>query len=65
MLNLVGALPSSAAVLAVADTHLHLYGKSPRPGRKVGHITVRAKDEAELAERVRALRAIPGVSDVE
>ncbi len=36
MLNLVGALPSSAAVLAVNDAHLHLYGKSPRPARKVG-----------------------------
>ncbi len=20
--------------------HLHLYGKAPRPGRKVGHVTV-------------------------
>ena len=65
MLNLVGTLPSSAAVLAVADAHLHLYDKSPRPGRKVGHITVRGKDEAELAERVRQLQAVPGVCDSE
>jgi len=64
MLNLVGQLPNSAAVLAIPDAHLHLYGKSPRPGRKVGHITVRAKDEGELAERVAALEAIPGVRDV-
>src|SRR6185369_1228092 len=33
MLNLVGALPSSGAVLAVDDAHLHLYGKAPRPAR--------------------------------
>jgi 5-(carboxyamino)imidazole ribonucleotide synthase len=65
MLNLVGALPQSAAVLAVPDAHLHLYGKSPRPGRKVGHITVRGKTEAQLAERVARLEAIPGVCDVE
>ncbi len=65
MLNLVGTLPDSAAVLAIPDAHLHLYGKSPRPGRKVGHITVRARDEAELALRVTALRAIPGVCDAE
>ena len=65
MLNLVGSLPSTAAVLGVADAHLHLYGKSPRPGRKVGHITVRASDEAELAARVAALEAVPGVCDTD
>ena len=63
MLNLVGTLPSSATVLAVRDAHLHLYGKSARPGRKVGHITVRGADDAELAARVAALQAIPGVCD--
>jgi len=62
MLNLVGTLPDSAAVLAVPDAHLHLYGKAPRPGRKVGHITVRADSEIELEQRVRALLAIPGVA---
>jgi 5-(carboxyamino)imidazole ribonucleotide synthase len=63
MLNLIGTLPKSEAVLAVLDAHLHLYGKSPRPGRKVGHITVRANSEAELLARVTALEAIPGVCD--
>jgi len=63
MLNLVGTLPKSEAVLAVPDAHLHLYGKSPRPGRKVGHITVRSKTESELASRVAALEAIPGVRE--
>jgi len=61
MLNLVGSLPTRESVLAVEDAHLHLYGKSPRPGRKVGHITVRAKTEARLAELVAQLEAIPGV----
>jgi 5-(carboxyamino)imidazole ribonucleotide synthase len=63
MLNLVGTLPESAAVLAVPDAHLHLYGKSARAGRKVGHITVRAPSEAELARRVALLEAIPGVRE--
>jgi 5-(carboxyamino)imidazole ribonucleotide synthase len=63
MLNLVGTLPSCESVLAVPDAHLHLYGKSPRPGRKVGHITVRARDDAELTQRVLTLLAIPGVRD--
>ena len=65
MLNLVGALPTREAVLAVPDAHLHLYGKLARPGRKVGHLTVRAKNEAELAARVAALQAIRGVSSGE
>ncbi len=65
MLNLVGTLPNREAVLAVEDAHLHLYGKSPRPGRKVGHITIRCKNEADLAERVAVLEAIPGVREAE
>jgi 5-(carboxyamino)imidazole ribonucleotide synthase len=63
MLNLVGTLPDSAAVLAVPDAHLHLYGKAERPGRKVGHITVRGSTDAELAKRVAALEALRGVLD--
>jgi 5-(carboxyamino)imidazole ribonucleotide synthase len=40
MVNLIGAVPDEAAVLAVEGAHLHLYGKAPRPGRKLGHVTV-------------------------
>jgi 5-(carboxyamino)imidazole ribonucleotide synthase len=58
MLNLLGSVPSPAKLLAVADAHLHDYGKEPRPGRKVGHVTVRAKSHAELAERIAELSAI-------
>jgi 5-(carboxyamino)imidazole ribonucleotide synthase len=61
MLNLIGVAPDPAAVLAVPDAHLHWYGKEPRPGRKIGHITVRAPDSATLAERVVELeRSIAG-----
>ncbi len=40
MFNLIGSVPSAADVLAVPGAHLHLYGKEPRPGRKLGHITL-------------------------
>src|SRR5262249_18772831 len=40
MVNLIGTVPDQAAVLAVEGAHLHLYGKAPRPGRKLGHVTV-------------------------
>jgi 5-(carboxyamino)imidazole ribonucleotide synthase len=58
MLNLIGVAPDARAVLAVPDAHLHWYGKAPRPGRKVGHITVRAPDAATLAARVTELEHI-------
>lgn len=58
MLNCVGALPDPRAVLAVEGAHLHRYGKQPRPGRKVGHVTVTAPDDVELASRLDRLRTI-------
>jgi len=53
MLNLVGHLPDRARVLEVPGAHLHVYGKSPRPGRKVGHITITGSAaEVAAAERI-------------
>jgi 5-(carboxyamino)imidazole ribonucleotide synthase len=58
MLNCIGELPARGAVLSVPDTHFHAYDKPPRPGRKVGHVTVRAPDALVLAERLAALRPL-------
>ncbi len=55
MLNLLGSLPPAERVLAVPGAHLHVYGKQPAPGRKLGHVTLRARDEAELTVRLRQL----------
>jgi 5-(carboxyamino)imidazole ribonucleotide synthase len=52
MVNLIGTLPDPAAVLAIPGAHLHLYGKQPRAGRKLGHITFRADERAQLEERL-------------
>ena len=46
MLNWIGEMPDPAPVLREAGGHWHDYGKQARPGRKVGHATVRA-DTAE------------------
>ncbi len=60
MVNCIGRLPDPADVLAVEGAHLHRYGKSPRRGRKVGHVTVVAPDAATLETRLTALRnALP------
>ena len=61
MVNLVGALPSRADVLAVPGAHLHLYGKEPRPGRKVGHVTI-VSDDAEACEDALA-RLLPSIPE--
>jgi 5-(carboxyamino)imidazole ribonucleotide synthase len=57
MLNLLGALPPPERVLAVPGAHLHVYGKAPAPRRKLGHVTLRATDEPELARRLAELCA--------
>ena len=62
MLNCIGSLPDRAAVLAVPGAHYHAYGKAPRPGRKVGHLTLRAKDHDALAEGLRRLLSLVGYS---
>jgi 5-(carboxyamino)imidazole ribonucleotide synthase len=58
MVNCIGTLPDAAAVLAVPGAHLHAYGKAPRPGRKVGHVTVVADDPGARDERLAQVRAL-------
>jgi 5-(carboxyamino)imidazole ribonucleotide synthase len=64
MVNLLGDVwkdgePDWDAALAVPGAALHLYGKGdPRPGRKMGHITVVADTVEEAAERALAARAV-------
>lgn len=63
MVNLIGSMPDRAAVLAVPRVHLHDYGKQARPGRKLGHVTVRADDERTLESRLDGLTVALGTSD--
>ncbi|HVB37359.1 MAG TPA: ATP-grasp domain-containing protein, partial [Vicinamibacterales bacterium] len=65
MANLLGDLwadgdPDWAAACAVPEVKLHLYGKrTPRPGRKMGHLTALARTPEEaLAEVLRARAAL-------
>ena len=50
MINLIGHIPDSAR--QIDDATLHDYGKSERPGRKLGHITVVADSAAERDARI-------------
>ena len=61
MVNLLGTSDEPlrrdglAGALALPETHVHLYGKDPRPARKIGHITALGTDAEETTSR--ALRA--------
>lgn len=63
MINLLGDVwshgePDWSVVLADANAALHLYGKKdPRPGRKMGHITVVAQSADQAVEHARRLKA--------
>ncbi len=60
MLNLIGQMPPRAPVLALPGVHVHDYGKTPRAGRKLGHINIAADTLAvcrEQASKVEALIA--------
>ncbi|XHM09026.1 5-(carboxyamino)imidazole ribonucleotide synthase [Leifsonia sp. T36S-04] len=46
-----------AALAAHPDVKFHGYGKAPRPGRKVGHVTASGDDLDDVAYRARAAAA--------
>jgi 5-(carboxyamino)imidazole ribonucleotide synthase len=56
MLNLIGRMPRARDLLPLPAAHWHDYGKSPRPGRKLGHVTVVAASRAARDRAERWLR---------
>ena len=58
MLNVIGTAPRVADVLCTVGAHLHLYGKTEAPRRKLGHVTVRGAHAEVVRERVTALRRV-------
>jgi 5-(carboxyamino)imidazole ribonucleotide synthase len=63
MVNFIGGLPDSKDVLEIPYSHLHLYDKAPRTGRKVAHATIRAKDRAGLQQLLPALIHLANEAD--
>jgi len=60
MFNWIGELPDRKRVLEIPGVHWHDYGKSPRPGRKIGHATLTAESREVLQERANQLAQIAG-----
>ena len=57
MVNCIGGFPPLAQVLSLG-AHAHDYAKAPRPGRKVGHLTLRADTREDLQERLSPVLAL-------
>jgi 5-(carboxyamino)imidazole ribonucleotide synthase len=53
------------AALAVPGANVHLYGKTSRPGRKIGHVTVLGHDAKEALASARRAAAALTTGDVE
>jgi 5-(carboxyamino)imidazole ribonucleotide synthase len=51
MINLIGELPAREPLLEQPGLHWHDYGKSARPGRKLGHLTLVEPTAAKRDQR--------------
>lgn len=58
MVNIIGEAPNTAEMLKIAGAQLHLYGKEPRAGRKLGHINLVANSLEELQQQLEALQPL-------
>jgi 5-(carboxyamino)imidazole ribonucleotide synthase len=51
-------VPDLAQLARIEGLHVHLYGKQPKPARKIGHANITAVSAAELARSLRALEML-------
>ena len=58
MVNCIGTMPDRGAFADIPGAHVHDYAKSPRPGRKLGHVTVTAPDTEQLEVQLTRVREL-------
>ncbi len=56
MINIISKLGDIDTVLKMPNTHLHLYDKSERKNRKLGHTNITANSQAKLNESIAKLK---------
>ncbi len=61
MVNLLSTIPDQSRLLAIPGARLHLYGKAPRPLRKLGHVNVASPDPGAVTASVERVGAVLGV----
>jgi len=60
MVNLVGTMPDLSPLANEPGITVHDYGKPPRSGRKLGHVTAVAESRILLETRIRRILAVAG-----
>lgn len=71
MVNILGGTATdlierrAVALAAEPDVHVHLYGKSVKPGRKVGHVTATGRHLDDVLARARRSAALLTDEEVE
>lgn len=63
MVNFIGAAPENAKLAEIPGVHIHHYGKTPKPQRKVGHATVTAENDTELSMRLSQLTRLVAAAE--
>ena len=63
MVNFIGGLPKREEIANMPQTHLHLYDKEPKKGRKVAHVTGRAQTPGQLQAIVSQLTELANKVD--
>lgn len=55
MVNLIGGTPPLASMLEIPGVNVHLYHKTPRPGRKIGHVTKVVAQQSDIEAAIQQL----------
>lgn len=58
MLNILGTAPDIQRIESIPGAHVHMYGKTAAPRRKLGHVTVVGDGATEVRERAATVRQI-------
>jgi len=58
MINVISDEGPTAAAQGMAETYVHSYGKEARPARKLGHVTITAKNSAERNQKISQLEGL-------
>ncbi len=64
MVNFIGNAPDSKQLLNIEHTHLHLYDKSPRKGRKVAHVGIRTDNAQQFINSLDAVIELAKACDI-
>ncbi len=66
MVNLIGTLPDRDDIAKHSNSVPHIYGKSEREGRKIGHINLTAKSasQTEFLNELKSLLELVGETDL-